>query len=336
MTAAPGPGRFRLIDGLNNPEDLILLDEGWVITGNMGTEGWSRGGFYLIDVKSRRPQVLTPDFSDPPGSRFAGTPAPDPALFSAHGISVEPWGDGKYSVYAVNHGGRQSIETFVLDAKASPPVIKWTGAVIIPENLGGNAVVHLPDRALAVTVTIDSRDPQAFAKAQAGEPCGLALEWSFERGWSSIPGAEVSGDNGMVASADGAWLYICAYTEGALYKLSRGKAPYTRQRVPLNFLPDNVRFAPSGALLVTGHPATTFAMIAASNRTGAKICQVPTAVSRIDPETLETDLILVEQHTAAFGGGTSAIVVGDELWIGGFQAQSVATVPLNALGVTAL
>ena len=27
MTASPGPGRFRLIDGLNNPEDLILLDE---------------------------------------------------------------------------------------------------------------------------------------------------------------------------------------------------------------------------------------------------------------------------------------------------------------------
>ena len=106
MTAAPGPGRFRLIEGLNNPEDLILLNEGLVITGNMGTEGWSRGGFYLVDVKTRRPQVLTPDFSGPPGSRFADCPPPDPALFSAHGISVKPLGDGKYSVYAVNHGGR--------------------------------------------------------------------------------------------------------------------------------------------------------------------------------------------------------------------------------------
>jgi hypothetical protein len=336
MTAAPGPGRFTLIDGLNNPEDLFLLDEGWVITGNMGTEGWSRGGFYLIEVKTRLPQVLKPDFTGPVAAPFAPVEPPDPALFSAHGISVQPLGGGRYSVYAVNHGGRQSVEAFELDATGATPTIRWNGGVIIPENLGGNAVVHLPDGALAVTITIDSRDPQAFAKAQSGEPCGLALEWNPGRGWSSIPGGEVSGDNGMVASADGAWLYICGYCEGALYKLSRGKAPYTRQRVPLNFLPDNVRYSPGGALLVTGHPATTFAMIAASNRSGAKICQVPTAVARIDPETLVSELILVEQHTAAFGGGTSAIVVGDELWIGGFQATSVATVPLSALGVSAI
>jgi hypothetical protein len=335
MTASPGPGRFRLIDGLNNPEDLILLDEGWVITGNMGTEGWSRGGFYLVEVNTRRPQVLAPDFSGPAQSRFTDPP-PDPALFSAHGISVQPLGDGMYSVYAVNHGGRHSVEAFVLDVTTSPATIRWTGGVIMPENLSGNAVVHLPGDALAVTVTIDSRDPQAFAKAQAGQPCGLALEWAPDRGWSSIPGGELSGDNGMVASADGQWLYICAYSESAIYKLSRGVAPCVRQRVPLGFMPDNVRFSPSGALLVTGHPATTFQTIAASTRTGAKVAQVPTAVARVDPQTLECDLVLVEQHTAAFGGGTSAIVVGDELWIGGFIAQGLATVPLSALGVSNL
>jgi hypothetical protein len=330
-------GRFGLIRGLNNPEDLIRLEGAhWVLASNMGGHDWVGGGFHLIDIPTRKPQVLEPDFSRPARAPFAGAAAPDPARFSAHGICVETLAPGRFSVLAVNHGGRHSVEAFELDLTGAAPALTWTGGVELPHAQSGNAVAHLPGGGFAVTVTVDAEDPEAMANAHAGRPCGFTFEWDPARGWSLVPGSEVSGDNGLVASADGAWLYICAYFEGALYKLSRGRTPYVRRRAPLNFLCDNVRVSPSGGLLVTGHPAVTTAMIVETMRSGAATAAIPTAVARLDPETLKTDLVLVEQHTADFGGGTSAIVVDKELWIGSFQGLCVATIPLADLGDPAL
>jgi hypothetical protein len=102
--------------------------------------------------------------------------------------------------------------------------------------------------------------------------------------------------------------------------------------VGLNFLADNIRSSPNGSLLVTGHPATTFETVMGINRGALATAPIPTAVAVVDPQTLEARLLLIEQHTPDFGGGTSAIVVGEELWIGAFRSQYIATIPLSALG----
>lgn len=325
-------GRFDLIRGLNNPEDLFWLEgTDWVLTGNLGDRRWASGGFYLVDRKVRAPVVLKPDFSGPAQAPFDAE-APDPDLFSAHGISVEALGDRRFRVHAVNHGGRRSIEVFELDARPAQPVMTWVGGVVLPKPLAGNSVAPLPGGGFAVTITVNGADPDAVAKARAGQPCGLVIEWSPGAGWSVVPGSELSGPNGLVASPDGAWLYIAAYTGGALYKLSRGQTPYVLEHVQLNVLVDNIRRAPSGALLATGHAAATWDDLGADNRAGLATSRAATAVFRVDPETLAKALVLVEQATADFGGGTSAVVVGDELWIGGFRSQCLATVPLAELG----
>lgn len=327
-------GRFRPICSLNNPEDLIRLEgTDWVLTSNMGDRTWSRGGFYIVSVKNRRPETLTPDFSAPAASPFSDCPRPDPALFSSHGLSVKPEGEKRFTVYAVNHGGRQSIEVFALDATGARPQLKWLGCAILPATLSANSVAALPDGGFVATVFSYGAGAEASRQPASQLANGVVLEWSPGRGWSSVPGSEVPGDNGIVASPDGKWLYINAYTEGALYKLWRGPGPYQRSRVQLNFLADNVRLSPKGLLLVTGHPATTFATIQNDcNGTAVVTCPAPTAVAAIDPDTLKAKLLLIEQNTANFGGGTSAIVVGDELWIGAFRAQRIATIPLAMLG----
>lgn len=326
-------GRFSLIRGLNNPEDLILLEgTDWVLASNMGDRHWSRGGFHLIHRGHRTATPLVPDFSGAARAPFDPDSRQDPALFSAHGTSVRPLGEGRFHVLAVNHGGRHSVEAFELDARAEPPVMTWIGGVALPEPQSGNAVAHLPGEAFAVTVTIDGADPKALERAAAGLPCGFVLEWTPGQGWRLVPGSEVSGDNGLLASEDGAWLFVAAYAEGAIYKLSRDRIPYVRQRAPLNFLLDNVRFSPNGSILAAGHPATTFADIIALHGDETVTSPSPTAVAKVDPETLAAKLILIEQATADFGGGTSAIVVDDELWIGSYRGLCVATIPLAALG----
>jgi len=333
MTETARPSRFQPIHGLNKPEDLFLLDgTDWVLAGDMGNSAWAAGGFHLINHRDRTHAPLKPDFSRPARPPFEGSTPPDPALFSVHGIDVTPLGDQHFRVLAVNHGERHSIEIFELDCSGAQPALTWIGAAVMPNGQVGNAVALLPGDGLAVTVTLDNEDPQSFAKASAGQPSGFVLEWSPDRGWSTTPGSELSGDNGLIASADGAWLYIAAYCEGAVYKLSRNRAPYVRQRVSLNFLPDNLRLSPKGYLLATGHAAVPFESIVAVSQSESPTCPVPTAVARIQPETLKSELLLIEEHTADFGGGTSTIVVGEELWMGSFHGRCVATIPLRAIG----
>ena len=60
---------------------------------------------------------------------FSGAPAvgyeemADPALFPAHGIASKPMGENTYEIYAVNHGGRESVEVFELTVKEDVPSI---------------------------------------------------------------------------------------------------------------------------------------------------------------------------------------------------------------------
>ncbi|KAI9004378.1 hypothetical protein DFJ74DRAFT_759926 [Hyaloraphidium curvatum] len=338
MASSDKQGRFTLIRELNNPEDLLVLEgSGVVLASNMGGHGWVAGGFHLIDIASKKAQPLVADFSKPAKAPFEGAQPPPVDRFSSHGIAVQPLGSKKYHVLAVNHGGRHSVEAFELDLAGAAPTMVWIGGVELPHNQSGNAVAHLPGGGFAVTVTVDAEDPHVLDKARALQPCGFVFEWDPARGWSLVPGSEIGGDNGLVASVDGKWLYICGYFDGKLHKLSRGRTPYQRSAAPVGFFPDNVRFSPSGGLLVTGHPATTVDMV--MKVVGSETiltAPLPTAVSHVDAETLDTKVVLVEQHTKDFGGGTSAIVVGNELWIGSFRGLCVATIPLAELGNPAL
>jgi hypothetical protein len=46
----------------------------------------------------------------------------------------------------------------------------------------------------------------------------------------------------------------------------------------------------------------------------------------IDPETLAVETIYSQADMPGFGGGTVALEVGDELWIGSFRGDRIAIV----------
>ena len=50
-------------------------------------------------------------------------------------------------------------------------------------------------------------------------------------------------------------------------------------------------------------------------------------VVMIDPETLDLEEIYRQNAVPGFGGGTTALEVGDELWIGSFRGDRIAVVP---------
>src|SRR5262245_17963045 len=133
-TCAPSGG-LNFICGLQAPEDLVLVPNtrGLIASGMM-----ARSGLHLIDTQAKTARTLfgvatSPSTADK--ARFASCPGPlDPKQAILHGLSLRPAQTGHYTLYATNHGGRESIEVFDLDARGASPAATWVGCVLMPNN----------------------------------------------------------------------------------------------------------------------------------------------------------------------------------------------------------
>jgi len=104
---------------------------------------------------------------------------------------------------------------------------------------------------LVVTDMFDPKDPKAPDKMAAGENTGAVYEWQPHKGFALVPGSRMSGNNGIEVSRDGKWIYVAAWGNKMVVRLSRGGGAPAR-RLPVGFLADNLRWAPDGELTVAG------------------------------------------------------------------------------------
>jgi hypothetical protein len=307
----------RAVCGLNKPEDMLRLgDSDWVVTGNMGNDDWAEGGFYAVRIGDKAFRAITPELSRPAEPAYHGCPgAPDPKLLSAHGIALRARAQGEYTLYAVNHGGRESVEVFDVRVSAEGPALTWTGCIVLPAEHEANSVAPLPDGGIVVTI------PHLPSSSQ-----GAVLRWAPGGSWTEVPGTRFQGDNGILVSPDGTRLYVNEYFNNRVHEVPLGGAATPPRSVELGFHPDNVRFAPDGAILVTGHPN----YLAVVGLCGFVLkCGIGTEVARIDPATFQAATLFKRGANETFSAGTSAIVVGDELWIGSFVSRALLIVPLT-------
>jgi hypothetical protein len=80
-------------------------------------------------------------------TRFASCPGPlDAKQAVLHGLSLRPAQPGRYTLYATNHGGRESVEVFEVDARGAAPSAVWIGCVMMPDKLAANSVAAFPAR----------------------------------------------------------------------------------------------------------------------------------------------------------------------------------------------
>ncbi len=94
--------------------------------------------------------------------------------------------------------------------------------------------------------------------------------------------------------------------------------------VDLGFRPDNLRKALDGSVIyAAGH----------TDRDGNSITdpREPTLetsnVAAIDPETLEVERIFVHPAMNGFISSTTALRIGDELWLGSYRGDRLAYLP---------
>ena len=297
------------ICGMINVEDMLPVDGGKTIVAGSYKEG--SAGFYLIDTTAKTAKAVTLSVAAKPDPMYGCPGAPDLTKLSTHGLDVRPGSNGTGLLYAVNHGGRESIEVFNLDSRRG--TAEWIGCVVAPEGTSANSVVGLKDKSIVFTKLFDTKAPGAgIGPVLKGEVTGTVYHWVPGKGISEVPGTQLSGDNGLLVSPDGKTLYINAYGTWEVWRVPLdGKGKPVGVKVEFN--PDNLRWAPDGKIFVTGqflHPDN----LAGPNDWG---------VARLDPQTMFARTLITAPGTKEFDNATTAVQTGNTLWLGTFKGDRI-------------
>lgn len=318
---------LQFVYGPTASEDLARLPgTDWVVLGGLNIG--SPAHLYLIDHRTKRASILFP--VDPPSIRPDSadggdreTP-PDLERMSTSGINVRVGDDGCYTLYACNHGDRHAIEIFRIDARGAVPTAAWVGCVRLPVGILAAAVVPLADGGLLVSSFYDPRDENAWARMDRGEHTGSLWEWHRESGFRQLETGGISGANGLEISEDETTIYASAWSARELLILER--ATGVTRRIPLDFLPDNIKRSTDGTLLIAGQQSTV-AKIAAC--TGPE-CPQDWVVVRVDPVRDLVTPLISRAGNALINYACAALQVHDTLYITARGDRRVAYVPLTA------
>ena len=303
-----------LIPGLTHPEDLVHVPgTAWLIASGIGDGRFQSGGLHLVDTARAKARPLP--FAQLHDTRQTCGDAPDPMLFSAHGMYLSAAAEGTHTLYVVNHGGRESVEVFRLECPdpAQEPRITWARSVRVPEGLMAYSVAARADGSILVT---------ASAIGRAWEE-GMVYEHRDESGWRAIPGSEVPGANGIELSRDTKSAFVNSYIGSRLVRVPLAADAPARREIALPYMPDNIRLSPNGMLHAAGHVAPTddirrFVM------DPSIVHEADYEVSEIDPDTLKVTHLLSGQGTPEFGLATSAVMVDNMIWLGTVRGQCLA------------
>ena len=311
-------GKVAYVCGLMNVEDMDLAPGGrWIIGSGMTSPGVPVGHLYAIDSRTRSFHEITPDVSGPAAAAYRDCPgAPDLSKFAPHGLYVL---GGR--VYLVNHGGRQSIEVFQLSMAAKGPALKWIGCAVLPDNGSGNGVAPLPGGGFVASVFQTAGDSGAFGKMSALKTTGAVYAFRPGKGWRKLAHSDMSGANGVEVS--GGSILVNAWPEQKVYRFRTGSdaAPSS---VNTPFLPDNVRRLADSRILVAGQDGDIKRLLSPC---GKPRCVAGWWVARLDPPTMKLKVLMHVPATPAFGDATSALKVGNQLWVGAYWGDRVAVVP---------
>lgn len=323
-------GSTQFICGLTAPEDLIRVpDTNWIIVSGMADAASHKGFLYAIDAKTRAVKTVYPTANakvNHDKRTYGACPGPLPAdAFGAHGIDVQPKGNGVHTLYAVNHALRETIEVFDMDVKGATPTLTWVGCVVLPAKASGNGVVGLPDGGFITTNFKDPADKDAFAKMTAKQITGEVLEWHPQRGWSKLPNSEMSGANGVALTKDGKTLYVAGWPDKNVTRFERNGTSWTKKEsYDTGILTDNLRWMADGSILVGGQDDNMPAVF----QCRAPQCYVKSAAIKLDPKTGKTRRLVQYAGGPTFEGSTTSLEVGDEIWMGSFKGDRIARLPL--------
>jgi hypothetical protein len=302
----------------------------WVIGSDLAPSG-QQGYLHLFDTRNDTVADVQPaDIAiRPDKTRYPDCPGPvDMKVFGPHGLDLTRSGGEHRTLYAVNHGGRESVEVFAVDLSGPRPSFAWTGCVVAPKGFWPDAVASLPDGAIIVTSLWDPTDPKRLDKLRNGAPVGALDEWRPGKGWSQVLGsAGLSGPNGVIASADGREVYVAVWSGREVARISRGTLPVKVAKVPTGFLTDNLRWSPDDRMIFVGGQDDSVQHVLDCFESSAVNCNVPFKIDAMNPSTLKLTTVVKSGVYGVMGGGTGAIETDHQIWVSSFRADRIAIFP---------
>jgi hypothetical protein len=325
QTPCTPSGGLSFVCGVQNPEDLVLIpNTRWMLASGMAPGS----GLHLVDTQAKTVRTLFAAGAANARAdrkRFASCPsALDPKQAVLHGLSLRSAPNGRYTVYATNHGGRESIEVFEIDATAGTPTATWIGCVPMPNRMAANSVAAFSDGSLVATVLI--LPGKTFADAFAQRNTGAVFAWKpGDATFRMLPGTELSANNGIETSPDDREFYVVSTTTKRVIAYSRDKPGVPLRTAQLKeFAPDNVRWASDNRLITAGMLDDEPACGGAPKTEEGIRCPRGYVVVTIDPKTMSVTEIARGPATKSFTGTAIAMRAGGDLWLGSFFADRLA------------
>lgn len=327
-TAAPSCGGPTRICGLDGPEDLVAIDDGAVvIASRLGDVGLD-----IIDTKTHAVTRLDPaSLPETPDPEYPCASLKASGAFISHGLSIKPGADGADRLYMVRHGGREAIEVFRFSRSGDYKSLAWLGCVGLPKHFSGNAVTGRRDGGFYVSSMTDASDTPAqarLAKLYAGQPSGTVLAWAAGTGFKPVLVGAMSGPNGLELSPDDHWLYVNGWASHEIVRLDLDHPDAPAQRLPVEFMPDNLRWAEDGSLIAAGVFSTPESTLeCAGTHADGTPCVTHWSAVSIDPTSMKLKAGLGRDELPGFGDVSTALPIGRSLWLGAFDGHAVAIEP---------
>ena len=329
QTPKPAPctpaGGLSFVCGIQNGEDLVLVpNTRWLIASGMAPGS----GLHAVDTQAKTARIVYgvgTAATRPDRTMYGNCPGPiDPKAMVLHGLSLRPAAGGRYTVYATNHGGRESIEVFEIAVGAASPTATWIGCVLMPNGMAANSVAAFTDRSLVATVLI--MPGKTFEDAFALRNTGAVFAWKpGDKTFQMLPGTELSANNGIETSPDDQEFYVASTTTKRIHAYARAKPGVVLRTAQLKEVgPDNVRWTADGKLITAGMIDNEPSCGGPPKSEQGIRCPRGYVAMTIDPKTMAVTEIARGPATPAFTGTAIAMRVGNEVWLGSFFADRIA------------
>ena len=314
--------------GAERPEDLARIPgTKWLIA-----SGFSNGaGLKLVDTENK--SLRTWYVGERKQNRFdrktfEHCPGPlDVALFNVQGISLRSNGSMQHTLYATNHGGRETIEVFAVDARGPEPALTWIGCVPMPSGTAANSVAAFSDGTILATVL--THPGTTITDFVNGKITGGVYEWRRgSAGFRLLVGTELPGNNGVETSKDDMHFYVVAFGWHSILEFSRVNTSHPTRKVEApGFMPDNIHWD-GDRLIAAGmqldEPVCGGRRKIIDGQADMMRCHRGYVVAQLDPKTLAFTILAYAEPNKNFNGVSAAVIVDRKLWLASYQADRIA------------
>jgi hypothetical protein len=315
-------GDTEVICGARSPEDLEVTPDGkYLVVAPFVTFRGAQAagiGLQLFDVEKQTFASLPLRSEAKRGWGDTSCPGPIGDALAPHGISLGKRTSGEVQLFVVNHGGRESIEMYELQANDGAWRGVWRGCVVMKKD--ANDVAAMPDGSFFAT------EPTALGGEGDifdGHATGYIVRWTPNEGETILDGTNSGYPNGVLAGSDGRYLYYDAWTASEVHKYDVRGAKNVAT-VKLDFMPDNVTWSDNDEILAAGIKGVQGDCPAGS---GAP-CIQEFGVAAIDTGDMKAKTVFDSAGKGGLISGVSvAVKARDSIYVGSFQGERLVKIP---------